>query len=84
MMLIYSFQVYEMITFVTTIHSDIIDVAFYGLTYMLIEDRIHGALIGCTSVLQAKGYYCEVVYSQRRPERCVFFIIRVHPYLIIP
>jgi len=44
-----------MIAFVMTFHGNIIDVAFYGLTYMLMEERIHGALIGCTSVLQTKG-----------------------------
>jgi len=73
-----------MIAFVMAFHSDIIDIAFYGLTYMLMEDHIRGVLIGCTSVIQAKGHYCVAVYSQRYPERCVFFIIRVYLYLIIP
>jgi len=49
------FQICEMIAFVAAFHSDIIDIAFYGLAYMLIEDHIHGVLIGYTSVLQAKS-----------------------------
>ena len=80
----HSFHVYEVIAFVATFHSDIIDIAFYGLTYMLMEDRIHGALIGCTSVLQAEGHHYVAVYPQRHPEGCVLFIFRVHLYLIIP
>jgi len=80
----HSFQVCEVIAFVATFHGDIIEIAFYGLAYMLMEDRIHGALICRTGVLQAKGHYCVAVYSQRRPKRCVLFIFRVHLYLIIP
>ena len=67
-----SLQVCEMIAFVMPFHSDIIDVAFYSLTYMFMEDRIHGVLIGCSRVLQAKGHYCVAVYSQRCPERVCF------------
>jgi len=68
-------QVCEMITFVTAFYSGIISIAFYGLTYMLMEDRIHGVLISCTSILQAKRHYYVAVYSQRRLERCVPFIL---------
>jgi len=80
----HSFQVCEMIAFIAAFHSDIIDIAFYDLVYMLVEDHIHRALISCTSVLQAKGHHCVAVYPQRYPEGCVFFIFRVHFYLIIP
>jgi len=45
-----------MIAFVTAFHSDIIDITFYDLMYMLMEDRIHGVLISYTSILQAKEY----------------------------
>jgi len=51
----HSFQVCEMIAFVTAFHSNIVDGAFYSLTYMPMEDRIHGALISCISILQARG-----------------------------
>ena len=37
----HSFSICKMITFVATFHSDILDIAFYGLAYMLMEDRIH-------------------------------------------
>ena len=59
----HSLQVCEVIAFVTAFHGDVIDVAFYGFTYMLVEDHVHGALICCTSVLQAEGHYCVAVYS---------------------
>ena len=72
-----------MIAFVATFHGDIINIAFYGLAYMLMEDHIHGPLICRTSVLQAEGHYCVAEYSQRHPEGCVFFIFRVHLYLIV-
>jgi len=80
----YSFQVCEMIAFVAAFHDVIINIALYGLAYMLMEDRIHDTLICRTNILQAKGHYCVAVYSQWRPERCVIFIFRVHFYLIIP
>jgi len=51
----HSLQVCEMIAFVATFHGDIINVAFYGFTYMLVEDRIHGTLICRTSVFKTKG-----------------------------
>ena len=57
----YSFQVCEMIAFVMDFHNDIVDIAVYNLVYILIKDCIHDTLIGCTSVLQAKGYYCIAV-----------------------
>jgi len=38
----HSFQACEMIAFVATFNGYIINIAFYGLTYMFIEDRIHG------------------------------------------
>jgi len=79
----HSFQVCEVIAFVATFHDDIIDILFYGLVYMLIEDRIHGTLICCTNILQAKGHYYVTVYSQRRPERCVLFIFKVHLHLVV-
>jgi len=44
-------QVREVIAFVAAFHGDVIDVAFYGLTYMLVKDRIHGTLICHTNVL---------------------------------
>jgi len=80
----HSFRVCKMIAFVVTFYDDIIDIAFYGLVYILMEDHIHGTLICHTSVLQAKGHYCIAVHSQRCPERCVLFIFRVHLNLIIP
>jgi len=80
----HSLQVCKGIAFVTAFHGDIIDIALYGPAYMLMEDRVHGTLICRTSVLQAEGHYCVAEYSQRHPERCVFFIFRVHLYLIIP
>jgi len=43
-----------MITFVTVFHNNIIDVAFYSLTYMLMEDRIYGALIGAPAFFKLK------------------------------
>ena len=39
---------------------------------MLMEDRINGALICRTSILQAKGHYCVAVSSQMRPENVCF------------
>ena len=39
----HSLQVCEMIAFVAAFHGDIIDIAFYDLAYMLMEDRIHSA-----------------------------------------
>ena len=68
----HSLQACVVIAFVTALHDDIIDVAFYGFTYMLVEDRVHDALICRTSVLQAEGHYCVVVYSHRRPEGVCF------------
>ena len=59
----YSFQVCEVTAFVVTFHGDIIDIEFYGLEYMLMEDRIHGALICCTGIFQAEGHYRVAVYS---------------------
>ena len=50
-----------MIAFVMIFHDDIIDIAFYDLAYMLMEDRIHGTLICRATVLQAERHYCIVV-----------------------
>ena len=38
-------QVGEVIAFVKAFRGDIIDIAFYDLVYMLMEDGIHDALI---------------------------------------
>ena len=48
----HSFQICKVIAFVATFYGNIVDIAFYSLEYMLIEDRIYGALTSCTSVLQ--------------------------------
>ena len=53
----HSFQVCKVTIFVMNFHGDIINIAFYGVAYMLMEDRIYGALICRTDVLQAKGHY---------------------------
>ena len=73
-----------MIAFVAAFHGDIINIAFYGLVYMLMEDRIHGALICRTSVLKIKGNYCVEVSPKGILKDVCFFIFRVHFYLIIP
>jgi len=73
----HSLQVSEVIAFVMAFHGDIIDIAFYGLVYMLMEDHIHGTLICRTNILQAEGHHCIAVYSHRCPEGCVLFIFKV-------
>jgi len=51
----YSLQICYVITFIVAFHYNIIYVAFYG--HMLVEDRIHGALVCRTCILQAKGHH---------------------------
>jgi len=48
-------QVREVIAFVETFHGDVIDLAFYGLTYMLVKDRIYGTLIVAPAFFKPKG-----------------------------
>jgi len=51
----YSLQICKMVAFIAAFHCKIIYVAFYGLAYMIMEDRIHSLLIGCSDVLQSEG-----------------------------
>ena len=51
-------QICEMITFVVTLHSNIVDVAFYDFAYMIMKDYVHGTLIYCVCILQTEGHYC--------------------------
>ena len=64
----HSLQVCEVIAFVAAFHDDVIDVSFYGLIYMLVKDRIHGALICHTNIFQAEGHYCVAIYTYRPPK----------------
>ena len=52
----YSLQICYVITFVAALDCNIIYIAFYGLTYMLVEDHIHGVLVCHICILQAKGH----------------------------
>ena len=46
-----------MIAFVVALLCNIVYVAFYGLAYMLMEDNIHGPLVCCLCIRQAKGHH---------------------------
>ena len=58
-----------MIAFVVTLHSNIVDMAFYDFVYMLVEDCVHDMLICCGRILRTVGHHCVIVDSQRCSER---------------
>jgi len=53
-----------MIAFVATLHCIIVDVAFYDLVYMIMEDCIHGILICYPDILQAEGHHSVAIHPQ--------------------
>jgi len=73
-----------MIAFVATLHCIIVDVAFYDLVYMIMEDCIHGILICYPDILQAEGHHSVAIHPRWHSEGCVLFIFMIHLDLIIP
>ena len=59
----YSFLIYYMITFVMTLHCNIVYVTLYGLAYVLMEDCIYGLLICHPCIFQSEGNHGVIVNS---------------------
>jgi len=56
-----------------TFHGNIIDIVFYGLAYMLMEDHTHSVLICRSSIFQAKGL-CSNIFPEVSWEMCAIHL----------
>lgn len=65
-------QILEIVFFVMTFDSDIVDIKFHDFVQIIIEDGSHGMLISRPEVLQANGYDGIAVHPLQCVEQCVF------------
>ena len=76
-------QVSYVITLSATFYCNIINITFYRFAYLLLENGVHGPLIGCPRILQSEGHDGIAVDPQWCSEGGVLFVIRIHLDLII-
>ena len=78
------YQVTKMVILIAAFNSNVVDIAFYHFSEMIVEDCTQCSLIGCSGVLQSEGHHSVTVYPQGCSERSMLLVVGIHLNLIIP